>query len=145
MVVETVPGGEEGKGKIFHLLTMQGYSYLDSVGGDHVFVKLEDGGSCDKPRDNEILSRSGSRYCDYYGLVSVDHLADHCTTFYPQDYFGPLSVSTAPGPLYWVSRVLITREDLAVLGSWVASVGFNLLVEVFCPKSQIYRAVIKLM
>ena len=142
VVVETGHVGEETRGDIFHLLKIHGYNYLDHVGGDDVFVKLDEGGSSDKPKDHEILSSSGVRDCEYHGSVEVEDLASYCRTQFPEHYFQPVSASTAPGSMYWVNKLLNTMKEVVVMVSWVASLTLNFLVEVCLPKSDIYRAVI---
>ena len=130
---------------IVELLARQGLSYLGHVGGDAVFVLLDQGGTCDKQRHSELLSRTGPASCHYPPQLEVGDVGDHCRSQHPADYFLPVSPSTAPGPLYWVPRIIITSpQHTIVIASWLASTMLRFIVEVLLPRSDIYRAVIKL-
>ena len=127
------------------LLSRQGLSYLGHVGGDAVFVLLDQGGTCHKQRHSEIIFRTGPRSCHYPTQVEVDDVGHHCRSQHPADYFLPANPSTAPGPLYWVTRAILTSpHHTVILLSWLASTTLRIIVEIVLPRSDIYRAVIKL-
>ena len=119
---EVMEGGRED---IFRLLTGHGYTHLDSIARDDIFVKLEPNHITPKQQLQELLQRQSTRRCSYY-RVPHNRLSNHCRLMYPLDYFIPASVSDMPEcltrnicPYDWAS-LLKTYEAQA---AWVVSLS----------------------
>lgn len=126
--VETQFAGEvmEGDRKdILRLLTDHGYTHLDSIARDDIFVKLEPNHTTPNLQLQELLRRRSIRRCSYY-RVPHDRLANHCRLMYPLDYFRPANVGVMPEcltrnicPYDWAS-LLKTYEAQS---AWVVSLS----------------------
>ena len=119
---EVMEGGRED---IFTLLTEQGFTHLERIARDDIFVKLQPNEITPKPRAEEILQRQSTRLCTYY-KVPYEQLSNHCRLMYPLDYFQPYSVEAMPAcitrttcPYDWVSLL----ETYTVLASWIVSLS----------------------
>ena len=87
--VETQFAGEVGTGSredIIQLLTDLGYTHLDTISRDDVFVKLEPGGVSPKITAEEVLKKSNERHCVYF-RVPGSKLSSHCRHHFPRDYY----------------------------------------------------------
>ena len=126
--VETEFAGEVMEGDreaIFRLLTDLGYTYLDSIARDDIFVKLDPNHITPKLEIQELLQRRSTRRCSYY-RVPYEQLASHCLKMYPLDYFSPVSLETFPEcltrttcPYDWLSLL----HTYQVQASWVVSLS----------------------
>jgi len=126
--VETQFAGEvmEGdKDDIFRLLTSLGYTHLDSIARDDIFVKLEPNQTTPKLELQELLQRRLTRRCSYY-RVPFEQLSNHCRQMYPLDYFSPVNLEVLPTcltrnvcPYDWMS-LLKTYEAQS---AWVVSLS----------------------
>jgi len=126
--VETQFAGEvmEGdKEDIFRLLTGLGYTHLDSIARDDIFVKLEPNQATPKLELQDFLQRRSVRRCSYY-RVPYENLSDHCLNMYPLDYFSSISLEVLPEcltrnvcPYDWMSLLKTYRAS----ASWVVSLS----------------------
>ena len=126
--VETEFAGEVHEGDredIINLLTSVGYTHLDSVARDDIFVKLEPNQVSPRQDMQELLLRRSARRCNYY-RVPYQQLAMHCRKMFPLDYFSPTRLSLLPScltnnicPYDWYS-LLDTYNTLA---SWAVSLS----------------------
>jgi len=126
--VETQFAGEvmEGdKEDIFRLLTGLGYTHLDSIARDDIFVKLEPNQATPKLELQDFLQRRSVRRCSYY-RVPYENLSDHCLKMYPLDYFSSISLEVLPEcltrnvcPYDWMSLLKTYRAS----ASWVVSLS----------------------
>ena len=126
--VETEFAGEVMEGDrsdIINLLTGLGYTHLDSIARDDIFVKLDPGKVTPKQELQELLQRRSTRRCSYY-RVPYNQLSSHCMMMYPLDYFMSVSKKEMPEcltrttcPYDWTS-LLQTYNTLA---SWVISLS----------------------
>ena len=97
--VETQFAGEVMEGDredIINLLTGLGYTHLDSIARDDIFVKLQPGQMSPKLQMKELLQRRSVRTCSYY-KVPHDRLATHCSTMFPLDFFTTINPAGLPG------------------------------------------------
>ena len=126
--VETQFAGEvmEGdKEDIFKLLQGLGYTHLDSIARDDIFVKLEPNQTTPILQLQELLRRRSSRKCNYY-RVPYESLTNHCRSMYPLDYFSPVNPESLPEclsrnycPYDWSS--LLTTYDARA--PWVVTLS----------------------
>ena len=96
--VETQFAGEVMEGDredIIKLLTGEGYTHLDTIARDDIFVKLDHGQKTWKPRGEDILQRQSTRQCNYF-KVPPNRLSTFCRSMYPLDYFQPQNVEDLP-------------------------------------------------
>ena len=87
--VETQFAGDVVRGSrqdIIQLLTSLGYTHLDSISRDDIFVKLEQGGVSPKITVEEVFKKSKERQCVYF-RVPGSKLSSHCRHNFPRDYY----------------------------------------------------------
>ena len=126
--VETQFAGEVMEGDredIINLLTGLGYTHLDSIARDDIFVKLQPDKTTPRQDLQEILLRRSTRRCSYYRVPHED-LSRHCMKMYPRDYFMPAILKVMPEcltrttcPYDWISLIK-TYEAQA---SWVVQLS----------------------
>ena len=126
--VETEFAGEVMEGDredIIRLLTGVGYTHLDSIARDDIFVMLEHNQTSPRLELQELLQKRPRRRCSYY-RVPYEQLSNHCRKMYPLDYFTPVSLEELPAcltrnvcPYDWMSLM----ETYQVLASWVVSLS----------------------
>ena len=96
--VETQFAGEVFEGDrddIFDLLTSVGYTHLDTIARDDVFVKLEPNQITPNHDIKKVLERKSKRVCSYF-KVPFDKLSEHCKSMYPLDYFDKVKTENLP-------------------------------------------------
>ena len=108
---EVMEGGRED---IFKLLTEEGYTHLETIARDDIFVKLEPGQKTRKPKGEDILQRQTSRQCNYY-KVPPERLSMFCPSMYPLDYFQPQSVEDLPD---CIKSTTCPYDFLTLLGTY---------------------------
>ena len=128
IAVETQFAGEVmagGREDIFQLLTEEGYTHLDTIARDDIFVKLDPKQKTPKPRAENILQRQSRRQCSYY-KVPRERLSSHCRLMYPLDYFQSYRVDDMPScmtrttcPYDWMSLI----HTYKFLNSWVGTLS----------------------
>ena len=126
--VETEFAGEVMEGDredIFRLLTSVGYTHLDSIARDDIFVKLQPNQRSPSLGLQELLQKKLSRRCNYY-RVPYQQLTTHCRKMFPRDYFAPSSLDELPEcltrsvcPYDWKSLL----ETYLTLSSWAVSLS----------------------
>ena len=131
--VETQFAGEVmegGKEDIFQLLTGEGYTHLDTIARDDIFVKLDPKHITHKPKAGDIFRRKSTRQCTYY-KVPHDRLANHCRLMFPLDYFQSYSLDDMPTcmtrmtcPYDWMSLL----QTYTVLASWIVTLSDGCVV-----------------
>ena len=98
IAVETQFAGEVMEGTrqdIVDLLLSVGYTHLDTIARDDIFVKLEPNSHSSQLEMPELFQRTLTRRCSYY-RVPADRLATHCRHMYPMDYYSKTSVDNLP-------------------------------------------------